>query len=656
MVIGRLIGSLTGKNKQGSLTPPAHFARYGRYITEEETPELSLDEVIEQGIADLKERLNHEGRLTATQVNAKVKADLAASPSGETIQLIHRTDFMTKDGLANYAHADKVLREKGIAFHNSRDTHLHLAGLLCASGVMYASPYTSAKNGKMASSIFPPAAGSGSIGFNSTRPANTVRTLPAKLEPLFYTYIAYHEEGHALDQNMYGDEKQSHVLTESFKGELAEALEAAEDFNKRELNKRESSEVIHSMMSSICETRQDMYGLLKCVDMVKENPELGYTADDMLALCDYLHDTRITGSAANIQNYAVHVGVAAVRKQIEVHGLDASDKVREAYGNPSNPAEHTLFQERGNALHCGVRRWVYNRSLYLDGKTHMALTYQLATGEDMSHLLHTDAQEKRLAATLTERENAMERLKRTPSAHLTLDDAKSMNAILARAETGAHFGAELLGMEVHIQRGISTQEDFAKEKGLKKPTVYHQNLESRVDYLMAAFAAESDRAIQLPSQTEDNTPPQALAYLTKLRERESHESEHVLMMLMPTEEDGKYRIRAANLPGGLNGLPMVLEEAHQNNVMVMGADDAPAVKTMIAAAEFYDLLEDEHNLFERTKLDIGIEDDHAREAYRHLHDTFTGKTHRLTAVDHVIEYEEQSLSQEQAQMEEELSR
>jgi hypothetical protein len=602
--------------------------RYGRYIQEEEN--LSLDEVIKRGIADLKERLADDDRLTVQRVIDHKKRELASSAATSCIQTVDRTAFYTKNGYPTAAQIDDIQKEQVITHHLSSYTRPIMAGTRSPSGVLLKPTSISAKEGKPSPIIFTPSTGVGSIGFSSQRDSNTTRALPARLEPLFYAFVTNHEEGHALDALLVGDEvDHSNIYKKVFEKDIDEAVRVLEGISQKEVALTTQASFRDSWLKSLCETRQDVYGLLKTAEFAKSE---GYGTDDMLALIDYVHDVRITSPAQSMQHYCVHTGIAATRHLIENRGLDAVEYIM-AKGEPQTPKEKEIFKLHGRQLHFGVREWVYERELYMEGGAYTAFNHFLEEGELPCEGVLKKRQKETLMRTLDEREKATQRILRPQSSeHITLEDAQTLNAIIARQADQERQGLELLAMSDGTCKAL---EHYKNEDQLD--TVFGRFVTSRHDYMnQLVLSGAAGFMDKLKEPEAEIQAPSAILYIDKTKEEEGKKPQNLLITLRQSPVNGDFIMESSPAPFDTWTTAQISDHAYQNNIVVSHVEDVPAIKTMVASAHYYGALQDADGAYKKTKFSAELEDDTARKAYIALNDVFEGKEHRLDAYEGVF--------------------
>ncbi len=607
--------------------------RHGRYIQEEQA--LTLDEVIEQGIADLKARLADENRLTVQDVIEHKKRELSSSTATSNIQVFDRTASYTKAGFPEASHLEVMAEAQGLTLHQSRYTRDMLAGAMYPTGVMLGPIDTTMKDGRPSPIIFTPSTGVGSVGFSNTRKSNTVRQLPADLEPLFYAYITNHEEGHALDCKFPAHEvDHSSIYRQVFKDDIDEIERISDAVEGKEVALSKVAQTRDEWLRSLNETRQDIYGLLKTTEFAKER---GYCVDDVLTLIDYVHDMRITTPAESMKKYAVHKGIAATRRLIETKGFDAVEHV-ENMGYPTTPKEEEIFNMHERALHFGVREWVYNRELYMDGGAYVAFIHTIEHDTFPAEESLNEAQKKELQNTMAEREKATQRILRPQAAEqITLEDARTLNAIIARQSTAERQSLELLS----ISDGVCAALEEYAENG-EIDTVFGRFTQSKNAYMNRIALSDTGNFLnEMPEPEEKITSPKAVLYIDQVNDG-SKNPQKLLISIRKGEGKGQFIMESSPAPQDKYAIAKVAETAYENNVVFCHSEDVTPVKAMAAAAHSYETLQDPSDAYQRTKFDGALEDKTARKAYLTLVDMFEGKIHHLDAYDTVIDHLKES--------------
>ncbi len=580
----------------------------GRYV--QESAKLSSDEVIRRGIQDLKQRINNPNRVTTQHVLDAQRRSLNASVSTAPLQVVDRSKFYVRSGPASETYIDQALKQQGIDAHMSNKDYGLFSGQKSGAGVALNFRETIMVDEQKVTVAMPPSAGENSTALGPKAIANTTNRLPARLEPLFYAHVTFHEEGHALD-NLAGISEYNKEGYGQLKGECKAAVKTTEAIEGQSLGKAQKKFVERAWLQSVNETRQDVYGLIKTSEFAKEH---GYTKEDMLAVCDYIHDSRIskTPNDKSHQRYTIHEGVDAATYLIEEHGLDAADVIRSKWGDKGKNLSDV---ER---LHTGVKNMVYDRELYLDGSTFIGYQYAVTSDRDVSEHL-SRSQNKKLEATLEEREHAQGRLMRAAEPHITLQDAQTINATIARQGKFHAAAQELSGMASRI-----TDQD-AYAAGIDR-----QYLDSQKEYLKAV---EREHGF-LKSLPRDHTRPEAPSALIyqDVADRDSGNPIPIWVKVSPMR-DGKYAVQGFKISTDPERLAQQLETINDNNMHILSHGDEESVKAMVAGCQQLGTLEDRDNLVKRTGIDTNVNRHVAKAGNRSMEQIFDGTEHHLESID-----------------------
>ncbi len=592
-----------------------------RYIQEEKS--LSLEDVIKQGVADLKERLADTTRPTTTRIYNAQKYALQASPSTQCIQMVNRTEI----GIARAPQLEAKLKEQGVQVHLNEELLNSLGRGENASGVMRFKSPSHAKEGKLSPLICTQSTGIGSKDFSSGMPQNTRRPLPAHLEPLFSAYTSYHEEGHALDDLIDEHEFTNEHLFEDLKPELQRISRQCQTLARvadKPLMKDDHyiEERAYDWLKSINETKQDVYGLMRATQIAQRE---GYSKEDMLALIDFVHDVRISEpNPEALAHYNVGMGINAVREAVEEYGFGAPQHIQDEWAMPATQPDAQKAEITQCPLHTAVRHWVREEELYMQPEVYVGFLNKIECGHKVPEAFsEQDIQE--IDQHLDARAQARQNLRRAGLAveHIDLSDAQSLNAIIARQHSPEYQALEL----DRLSTAANSRYALMSLNG-KKQTLEGQFQGSTAQYLHVVTQEMPELMDMKPEPTEEVQAPNALSCII------TTEDERVFFLRLAREEDETFTVIGRQIPNTPDMTGQISEGSYLHGDALVADKHHVALQAFIHSAEHYKVLNDPDGIYRATQ-NLELSDDALRNIYKNLNEVFDGEYHYTNCIEDV---------------------